>query len=58
MGSSSVVPLLITAEDVKRLAKDPERVMEEMRLRATEIGSVLEDILREPHGEPRWGLNE
>ena len=58
MSSGSVVPLLMTADDVKMMAEDPELVMEEMWLRATRVGSVLENILREPHGEPRWGLNE
>jgi len=57
-GASSVVHLLITAGDVKKLAESPEQAMEEIWLRATQIGSVLEDILHEPHGQSRWGLNE
>jgi hypothetical protein len=57
-GASSVVHLLITAGEVKKLAESPEQVMEEIWLRATQIGSVLENILHEPHGQPRWGLNE
>jgi hypothetical protein len=56
--ANNVAHLLITEGDLKMIADDPERVMEEMWLRATEVGSVLENILREPHGEPRWGLNE
>jgi hypothetical protein len=32
--------------------------MEEMWVRATQVSSVLENILREPHGVPRWGINE
>ncbi len=56
--ANSMVPLLMTEDDVKMMAESPEQVMEEMRLRATEVGAVLEAILREPHGEPRWGLNE
>ena len=58
VGADSVVHLTITADDVKMMAEDPERVMEEMWLRANQVSSVLENILREPHGEPRWGLNE
>jgi hypothetical protein len=57
-GAVNLVPLLVRPEDVKMMAEDPEHVMEEMWLRATRVGSVLEDILHEPHGEPRWGLNE
>ena len=57
-GTDNVVHLLITEGDVKMMADDPEQVMEEMWLRATQVSSVLEDILREPHGVPRWGLNE
>ena len=58
MGASNVVHLLVTQGDVKLKAEDPERVMEEMWVRATQVSSVLENILHEPHGEPRWGLNE
>ena len=57
-GAGSVVHLTVTATDVKTVVEDPEQVMEEMWLRATQVSSVLENILREPHGEPRWGLNE
>jgi hypothetical protein len=56
--AGSVVHLLVRVEDVKMVAEDPELVMEEMWTRATQVSSVLEDILHEPHGEPRWGLNE
>ena len=57
-GAGSVVHLMVRADDVKMMADDPERVMEEMWLRATQVSSVLENILREPHGVPRWGINE
>jgi len=57
-GADSVVHLTISADDVKMMAEDPERVMEEMWQRATQVSSVLENILREPHGVPRWGINE
>ena len=58
IGSVSPAHLMITDRDVKLLATDPERFMEEVRLRATSIGPVLEAILHESHGQPRWGLNE
>lgn len=35
-----------------------ERLMEEINQRATVVGPVLEAILHEQHGQPRWGLNE
>jgi hypothetical protein len=57
-GEVSAVHLMMTEADVKLMAEDPERVMEEIWQRATQVGSVLENILQEPHGVPRWGLNE
>lgn len=57
-GAGSVVHLTVRADDVKMMVEDPEQVMEEIWLRATQVGPVLENILREPHGVPRWGLNE
>jgi hypothetical protein len=58
IGSANAVHLMITDRDVKLMAADPKQFMEEMRSRATKIGPVLEAILHEPHGQPRWGLNE
>jgi hypothetical protein len=55
---SHAVQLLLTEGDLALLASDPERAMKAIHQRATEMGSVLEGILREPHGEPDWGLNE
>lgn len=36
----------------------PEKDMEAIHLRATKMSRVLEKILHEPHGVPRWGINE
>lgn len=58
LGSMAVVNLLLKESDIKMMSVNPEQVMEEIRLRATQVSSVLEKILLEPHGEPRWGLNE
>ena len=52
------VHLLLTQGDVKLMVENPEQVMEEIRHRAEQLGSVLEHILSEPHGVPRWGINE
>jgi hypothetical protein len=40
------------------MAENPEQVMKEIELRATQVSSLLEDILLEPHGRPDWGLND
>jgi len=60
--TGGVVHLMLTEGEAGLMPKDlgrlTERLMEEIRLRATLVGPVLEGILREPHGQPRWGLNE
>jgi hypothetical protein len=40
------------------MVENPAKIMEEIRVRAEQVSSVLEGILLEPHGQPRWGLNE
>jgi hypothetical protein len=55
---AEVVHLLLTEGDVKLMAENPERVMEDIEARATVVSSVLADILMEPHGRTDWGLNE
>ena len=52
------VPALFTDEDIKLMAENPRQVIENIKTRATHMSSVLTEILREPHGEPDWGLNE
>jgi len=52
------VPLLLTEGDVKMMAHHPDRVMEDIQMRATQISRTLEAILHESHGQPRWGINE
>ena len=56
--SSGVVHLMLTVGGAGLTPQDPERLMEEIELRATQMSSLLEGILHDPHGEPRWGLNE
>jgi hypothetical protein len=55
---TGVVHLLLTEGEVKMMAENPEKVIEQIRVRAEQVSSVLEGILLEPHGQPRWGLNE
>ncbi len=52
------VHLLLTEGHADMMAENPEHVMQEIELRATQVSSVLEGILLEPHGRPDWGLNE
>jgi hypothetical protein len=57
-GSMEAVHLLLAEGDIKLMVENPEQVMEEIRLRATQVGSILEGILHEPHGRPDWGIND
>lgn len=52
------VHLMLTEGDVKLMAENPERVMQDIQERATVVGSVLAGILLEPQGRTDWGLNE
>ena len=54
----SMAHLLLTEGDVAKMAESPEQVMEEIRLRATQVGSVLEGIFHESHGHPHWEFSE
>ena len=49
---------MLTEGDVRAMAENPEKAMEEIHLRATKMSQVLENILHESHGVPRWGINE
>lgn len=57
-GTSMPPPLLLVEGEVKLAAESPERVIEEIQVRATLVSSVLENILLEPHGHANWGINE
>ena len=52
------VHLLLGSGEMKLIVDNPEQVMEEIRLRAEQVSSVLQGILSDSHGEPRWGLDE
>ena len=53
-----VIHLMLKDGNKELVPAEPERMMDEFMVRATQVGSVLEGILHEPHGQPRWGLNE
>jgi hypothetical protein len=57
-GGTHAVHLLLQEGEVRLLGSDPEKAMMEIEVRARTIGRVLEEILREPHNGPDWGLNE
>ena len=58
VSSPQAVHLLLPEGGAKLMVKKPEQVMEEIRLQATQMSSVLEGILLESHGQQHWGLNE
>lgn len=44
--------------DVVLMIEESEKVREQIRMQATEVGPILEALLRDTHGQIRWGLNE
>jgi len=57
-GGNHAVHLMLTEGEVRTMAENPDKAMEEIHLRATKMSQVLEKILQESHGIPRWGINE
>jgi hypothetical protein len=50
---------LETAEaDIGLVVEESEKMREQIRMQANEVGPVLEALLRDAHGQIRWGLNE
>jgi hypothetical protein len=52
------VKLAVTESDIELVVEDSEKVREHIRMQATEMGPVLEALLRDSRGQIRWGLNE
>ena len=48
----------IKETDVVMVVEESEKMRKQIRLQATEVGPILEALLRDAHGEIRWGLNE
>jgi hypothetical protein len=40
------------------VVEESEKIRAQIRLQATEVGPILEALLRDTHGHIRWGLNE
>jgi hypothetical protein len=50
--------LVMTESDLVLVVEESEKVREHIRMQATEMGPILEALLRDTHGQIRWGLNE
>ena len=52
------VQVEIKETDVELMVEESEKMQKQIRMQATEIGPILEALLRDAHGQIRWGLNE
>ena len=52
------VKVAMTESDVELVVEESEKVREHIRMQATEMGPILEALLRDSRGQIRWGLNE
>ena len=52
------VQVEIKETDVELMVEESEKMQKQIRMQATEIGPILEALLRDTHGQIRWGLNE
>ena len=52
------VKLAATESDIELGGEESEKVREHIRIQATEMGPILEALLRDTGGQIRWGLNE
>jgi hypothetical protein len=50
--------VVMTESDVELVVEESEKVREQIRMQATEMGPILEALLRDTGGQIRWGLNE
>lgn len=50
--------LEIVRADIELVMEESEKMREQIRMQANEVGPVLEALLRDVHGQIRWGLNE
>ena len=52
------VRIEIEETEVELTVEESEKMREQIRLRATEVGPILEALLRNEAGYEHWGLNE
>lgn len=57
-GAGGQVQVEIEETEVQLVIDESEQMRERIRLQATEVGPILEALLRDAHGQIRWGLNE
>ena len=57
-GPGEQVQLEVTETDIELVVAESEKMREQIRMQATEMGPILEALLRDAHGQIRWGLNE
>jgi hypothetical protein len=57
-GTTVVSFLMLEESDLQSAEHHAEWLAQYLQNRATKVGSVLEGILHEPHGESSWGWNE
>ena len=57
-GPGGQVRLEIAETDIELAVTESEKMREQIRIQATETGPILEALLRDIHGQIRWGLNE
>lgn len=57
-GTGGQVRLEITEADIELAVEESEKMREQIRMQATEMGPILEALLHDAHGQIRWGLNE
>lgn len=52
------VQIEIKETKVELTVEESEKMREQIRMRATEVGPILEALLRDTRGQIHWGLNE
>jgi len=57
-GAGGQVQLEMMETDIKLVVEESEKMREQIRMQATELGPILEALLNDAHGQIRWGLNE
>ena len=58
IGAGGQVQMEIKETAVEWVVDESAKMREQIRMQATEVGPILEALLRDTHGQIRWGLNE
>ena len=56
--SHCVIHVLLPEDKAGQMPKDSEEVMEQIRLRATMVGPILDGILHDPHAQSHAEYDE